>query len=230
MLSEAVKSGAFIFPLLLAVLAVIAMFATAAHQPRSDRKIYGGSWRPLLTTAVTLPGVLLTLSAGALAFLAQRGLIADAGLLLAGMSLYPVIQIMAVWILAGTVRYTDSDADTITFQQGKGWAYIGAFGSVYILLVLAIGFTSGFFVFKSSLLAPIAPRTVAENRSMVQLLRSPVRVGDARSMVIALWGRPDSVRSRPRALFYSGPATIVTVSLDSKRLVQTVTSEAPNGP
>jgi len=89
MLAQAVSSIGFLIPMLGALVFAVVMFVAAAHYNRVERKIYGGSWRPLLTTALTLPGVLLTISAGVLVYVAQKARIGDAGLLLAGMSLYP---------------------------------------------------------------------------------------------------------------------------------------------
>jgi hypothetical protein len=223
MFAHAVSSNAFLIPIFGALVLVVAMFVAAARYNTTERKIYGGSWRPLLTTALTLPGVLLTISAGALVYVAQQARIADAGLLLAGMSLYPIVLVLAVWVLAGTVKYTAADTDTVTFAAGKAWPYIGAFGAIYILLVLAITLTASFFVFRSALLMPVALQPSAEDRALVMIARQPIRVGDSRALVLALWGRPDSVRRSPSTLFYSGRAGVITVSLDPTQVVESIT-------
>lgn len=226
MLLDAILSPEFIGSVVVAVALAVAMCFVAAHYNKEPRVLYGGSFRPLLATATTLTGILLTLSTGALVYVVQKGRLADAGFLLAAVALQPVILIMAVWVLAGTIRYYQPDADKLTFPAKRGWPYFGALGAIYILLILTIVLTLGFFVLRASLFLPPVPQKVVAEEARVEISRQPIRVGDSRSLVLALWGRPDSTHIHPRALFYSNGATVITVSLDSlKTSVVRVTLE-----
>jgi len=173
----------------------------------------------LLTTALTLLGLLLPSSAAAILYVAHLGRISDAGFLLAALTLYPVILFFTVWALAGSMRYADEN-DQLVFPVEAGWAYVGAYGATYALLLAAVVLTTAFFMFRSEVLLAGPPGR--HQPATVTLARQPIRVGDSRAMVIALWGRPDSVGENPPLLYYSRLDSVIAVKVDSRDSVRAV--------
>jgi hypothetical protein len=207
------------FVSLLAVAILVVVVFVIARRSRAARTIAGGAYRPLLTTALTLLGLLLPSSAAALLYVIHLGRVADSGFLLAALSLYPAVLIFAVWALAGSMRYAGTD-DKLQFSADVAWAYVGAYAAIYILLISAVVLTTMFFVFRSDMLVSRPTPTVS--RTTVTLSRSPIRVGDSRGTVLELWGKPESLSVSPSRLYYSRGDTVITILIDGGDTVRGV--------
>jgi hypothetical protein len=216
---HALLSPAYFFSVAAVAALVVIVFVIARSSSTESRKIAGGAYRPLLTTALTLLGLLLPSSAAALLYVIHLGRVADSGFLLAALTLYPVILLFAVWALAGSMRYAGAD-DKLEFTADVAWAYVGAYAAIYVLLISAVVLTAMFFVFRSDIL--VSTPTPSVSRTTVTLSRSPIRVGDSRATVLELWGKPESLSVNPSRLYYSRGDTVISVLIDAGDTVREV--------
>ncbi len=214
---HALLSPAYFVSLMAVASLVAVVFLIARRSSTEARTIAGGAYRPLLTTALTLLGLLLPSSAAALLYVIHLGRVADSGFLLAALSLYPAILVFAVWALAGSMRYAGTD-DKLEFNAEVAWAYVGAYAAIYILLISAVVLTAMFFVFRSDMLVSRPTPTVSQ--TTVTLSRSPIRVGDSRATVVDLWGKPESLSVSPSRLYYSRGDTVITILIDGGNTVR----------
>jgi len=214
---------AFLTPSYWASLAVVgvlvaAILLVAWRAAPEERTVTGAAYRPLLTTGLTLLGLLLPFSGAALLYVLRLGRQADAGFLLAALTLYPAVLICAVWALAGSLRYADED-DILVFKGSAAWAYPGAYAAVYVLLVSAIVLTALFFVLRADL---VMRPPVATVPATATLSRQPIRIGDSKATVLELWGKPDSVSTAAGYMYYSRPDTLIAVSVTPRGTVRSV--------
>ena len=214
---------AFLNPSYWASLAVVAVlvllvFVIAGRTAPAKRSVTGAAYRPLLTTALTLLGLLLPFSGAALLYVLRLGKQDEAGFLLAALTVYPIVLIFAVWALAGSLRYAD-DNDVLVFIGSAAWAYPGAYAAVYILLVSAIVLTALFFVLRADL---VLQPPIATVPATATLSRQPIRIGDSRATVLELWGKPDSVSTAAGLMYYSRPDTLIAVSVTPRGTVRSV--------
>lgn len=214
---------AFLNPSYWASLAVVAVlvllvFVIAVLNAPAKRSVTGAAYRPLLTTALTLLGLLLPFSGAALLYVLRLGQQDEAGFLLAALTVYPFVLIFAVWALAGSLRYAD-DNDVLVFSKSAAWAYPGAYAAVYILLVSAIVLTALFFVLRADL---VLQPPIATVPATATLSRQPIRIGDSRATVLELWGKPDSVSTAAGLMYYSRPDTLIAVSVTPRGTVRSV--------
>lgn len=216
---QALFSPSYFLSLIAVAAFVVVVFVIARSSDRADRTIAGGAYRPLLTTALTLLGLLLPSSAAALLYVIRQGRAADSGFLLAALTLYPVILVFAVWALAGSMRYAGAD-DKFVFKGDVAWAYVGAYASIYILLISAVVLTAIFFVFRGGMLVS-APKP-ASSQTTITLSRQPIRIGDSRGTVLELWGKPESTSVNPPVLYYSRADTVITIRIDSGDTVREI--------
>ncbi len=208
---QALFSPSYFLSLISVAILVVVVFVIA-RRSRAARTIAGGAYRPLLTTALTLLGLLLPSSAAALLYVIHLGRVADSGLLVAALTLYPAILVFAVWALAGSMRYAGTD-DKLQFSAEVAWAYVGAYAAIYILLISAVVLTAIFFVFRSDML--VSTPTLTVSQTTVTLSRPPIRVGDTRGAVVELWGKPESLSVNPSRLYYSRGDTVITILIDA---------------
>ena len=215
---QAFQSPEYWASLIVVALLVVVVFLVARFSAPATRTVTGAAYRSLLTTALTLLGLLLPFSGAALLYVLRLGKQEEAGFLLAALTLYPVVLIFAVWALAGSLRYADKN-DVLEFTESAAWAYPWAYAAVYVLLVSAVVLTALFFVLRADL---VLRPPIATVPATATLSRQPIRIGDSRATVLELWGKPDSVSTAAGFMYYSRPDTLIAVSVTPRGTVRSV--------